>query len=186
MDETQRLPWEQLDEEPDVWYTRFVKHYLDLGFRRSLRRAYLSYLIEEKSAAPGSERLFKTVPEDWQIAYTDWEWDMRAAAFDADRTEEIQGAFKEAQIRLREATVAAVDALILQLQSPRLAVAAAKEILDRGGLPAHSVTVNADATITSDQMAQAADEVEQWEQELLKQSGLNAENQPSTSSTPTA
>jgi hypothetical protein len=87
-------------------------------------------------------------------------------------------AVKQAQLNLKLATVKAVDTLIAQLDSPRNGVQAAKEILDRGGIPGRSITDNITTVhISADDMAQAAREVEDWEKNLLGESGSSVENQ---------
>jgi hypothetical protein len=167
--------WEQLPEELEDYYEWFSKYYLPLGFKRSLRQAYIMYMIDHTS--PGEERLNITQPTtEWKMAAEKYEWKARALAYDQDRGDQATAAIKEAALKLRNATTLAVETLIAQLSSPRNGVQAAKEILDRGGLPAHTVSnVSQTVTISADDMARAAKEVEEWEQTLIEPNGSNVE-----------
>jgi hypothetical protein len=182
-DETVLQPWDQQPDEPDEMYRLFVNYYLAVGFARTLRRAYSFFLASDSE--PGRRRLFTRVPDKWQEAFEDWKWFERAKAYDDEELKEARAQVRQAQLDLQMKTVEAVQALIRQLDSPRNAVSAAKEILDRGGIPARSIQdVNQKVEISSDMMAEAAKEVEEWEQKLM--SGSNADDQLSTSSIDTA
>ena len=137
-------------------------------------------ITEHHNLAPG---LLKTAPESsvpggWIRAYIDWEWLKRSVAYDESQVEEAVAAVRQAQLNLRLSTVKAVETLISNLDSPRNGVQAAKEILDRGGVPAHTTSdVITTVNINSDEMAEATKEVEEWEKKMLEGSGSDAKSQ---------
>lgn len=66
-----------------------------------------------------------------------------------------------------QSTEAAARALVENLKNPRLAVAAAKEILDRGGLPGtHLVGVGRVEPYTADDLRSAEEAVNKWEKQI--------------------
>lgn len=75
MKTNEREPWEQLPDEPDNAYERFLV-YRDLGHGRSLSKAY--------QAACGLEQC-KRVPGNWQRHSKRLQWPERAIKWDIDR-----------------------------------------------------------------------------------------------------
>jgi hypothetical protein len=170
-------PWEQVAEEPDEQYKWFSQYYLPLGFQRTIRGAYSTYVINENP--PGKARLGKGGEgHTWYKAAEDWEWGRRARAYDEAMGREAEAVVKQAVLKLKTSTVQAVDTLIKNLESPRNAVAAANSILDRGGVPAKSTSeVLQTVHVTADEMAQAVKEVTEWENQIADSSGSNADSQ---------
>lgn len=81
MDE-ERKSWEQMEQEPDLWYGRFVK-YLRLGTKRSIRSVFLKE-TKQKQAKTSTN-----VGPGWCNAAKIWNWDERARAHDEwQRSEE--------------------------------------------------------------------------------------------------
>jgi hypothetical protein len=170
-------PWDQVAEEPDEQYMWFHDYYLEMGYRRTIRGAHAAWVVATNP--PGSQRLGKAdQARKWSRAAEDWEWFKRATAYDAYSQSDALTAVKQAQLNLKLATVAAVDALIKNLDNPRTGVAAAKEILDRGGIPGRTISDNITTVhISADDMAQAAREVEEWETKILGESGSSVSGQ---------
>jgi hypothetical protein len=174
-DKTEVQPWDKVAEETDEQYDWFVNYYLPMGYRRSVRSAYASYVV--KNNPEGAARLGKQLSRHspWIETSIDFEWYKRAVAYDESVGETALQAVKQAQLNLKLATVDAVDALITNLTNPRLAVAAAKEILDRGGIPGRAINENITTVhISADEMAEAAKEVQEWEKSMLDESGSSA------------
>jgi hypothetical protein len=166
MDENQDIrPWDQKEGEPERWYHIFVRYYLGSGFRRSVRQAWLAFVKENDGDEVYKEVLHDHPPADWYSMATRWQWYDRAEAWEDEQTELSMAAVSESATLLRLATVDAVKALILALRSDKYAVQAAKEILDRGGLPSTSKVEGSTAVLfTSDDLAKAQEELEQWRQ----------------------
>lgn len=159
------LQWQQLPDEPNEWYYKFEKYFLMLGPTRTLHRSYKAFCeIEGNEEEDSQNRPHST----WIEACEKYNWRQRADAFDAKLFTE-DGAVELARQRLRKSTLSAVDTLIDALNNPRLAVSAAKEILDRGGIPATQSHILKTQPFTADEMAAATKEIEEWE----KQTALN-------------
>lgn len=80
-------PWLRQKSEPAIWYMRF-KRYLDLGPKRSLRKALADEPADEK-ATKGSKKTSEqkklsdiSIPGAWSRASKVWNWQERAAAYD--------------------------------------------------------------------------------------------------------
>lgn len=168
--ETIDIVWLQQDEESDLWYRRFMAYYLPLGPSRNLTRAYVKYMSVEK---PESATVAKAaqghvnIVSSWHEHAHLWHWRERAEAFDLYNAGENFSYVDKARDILMQGTEAAAKALIDSLKSPRLAVAAAKEILDRGGLPGtHLVGVGRVEPYTADDLHKAEKDVADWEKQI--------------------
>lgn len=160
------LPWAQLADEPDEVYELFSKYYLPLGPARTLLRAYLMFLAEKDpdKAAKYSVIGKESADPKWSMYSSGWNWRMRAQAFDAFQYASAAATVQEARRIILENTANAAKALVDKLGDPRLAVAAAKELLDRGGVPAASVVGHANLTpFTTDDLNRASKELETWQ-----------------------
>jgi hypothetical protein len=162
--EVEMQPWDRMEGEPGTWYRSFRRYYITLGYLRTIRGAYLDFL---KDVGDQAEAEYARTPDEWYVMANQWNWKARADAWDDHIADSAVTAVEEAAIRLKLATVNAVDTLISALTgSERYRVNAAKEILDRGGLPAtvrqEQVT---NLSFTADDLARAKDELKQWEQE---------------------
>lgn len=108
----------------------------------------------------------------WTMAAKRYRWRERAVAWDQELTRRASEEVTKSMIALRAATPKAVATLILKLTDPKLAVAAAKEILDRGGVPAVTKQVlTHKLDVTSDEMAEATKEAHEWETKMLDGNG---------------
>lgn len=161
--------WAQLEGEPDDMYEVFVQFYLALGIGRTLAQAYALYY--EKFRSPESTAQYLKPPQAWFDAARKWEWRLRSLEYDKHQLQIAANTIQAARQKIQQSTVLAVDALIEALDNPRLKVAAAKEILDRGGVPTKTVHVLEMQPYTADDFAQAAKEVELWERKMLDKSG---------------
>lgn len=74
--------WERRDEEPNLWYDRFVS-YLQMGPSRSLLGAANLEQVQ-KSSNP-----FNGTPGAWLDAFKQWKWKERAEAWDEYRRKEV-------------------------------------------------------------------------------------------------
>lgn len=72
------MQWERRENEPNLWYSRFVA-YRNMGTSRSLLGAVSA---ERKLAQKGAA---KSVPQSWYEAAKTWDWKARAEAWDADQ-----------------------------------------------------------------------------------------------------
>jgi hypothetical protein len=157
-------PWDHHPDEPEEWYNKFSTYYLPLGYGRTLVRAFEAFVLAEhpEKANIVIVRGVHTAPASWTAASSMYNWRKRAQAWDNERANAVANTISEARAKLQEATVEAVDALKAALKNPRTAVNAAKEILDRGGVP--SVTVHQVKLVpfTADDLALARMEIEEW------------------------
>lgn len=72
-------PWEQLPYESNDAYARFLL-YRNLGMKRSLIKAYHSYLVNHDGFTGGRERLH--IPGQWLRDSSDHFWGERCSAWD--------------------------------------------------------------------------------------------------------
>lgn len=176
-DDLTQIPWAIWPEEPEESFNWFANYYLLLGPSRSLRKAFMTWLgenepekLEHYLARPGMSS-----SQTWSKMCKKWNWRQRARDYDRDQLLEARSVVEEARRVLFESANEAALALQTALKDPRMKVAAAKEILNRVGLPSVSeVNVNARA-FTSDEYNQAAEEVAEWEKQLTTKT-LTAKN----------
>jgi hypothetical protein len=161
--------WNQMPGEPDEWYEKFVKYYLELGPGRTLLRAYVAF---KKDTNP-SYRAPNSAPVNWTMAAGDWEWRMRSQDYDTYNYEGLVGDVQSARNVLLISAVEAAETLRGALKDPRLKVAAAKEILDRSGVPAVSVHDIRSTPFTADELAKAHEELKEWERQTKPKSDEN-------------
>jgi hypothetical protein len=166
-------PYDQLPDEPYDWYERFLTYFVALGQARSLRKAYLLHnnlLAEEAVNAPPAN--------DWNLAAKKYHWKRRAAAYDAEMAVEVARQVEQARMDLQNASVKAVEALVKSLNTGRTRVAGAKAILDRAGLPPVKEVRHSTEPYSGDELAQAAEEVDAWEKQMIAESsGSSVESQ---------
>lgn len=74
----ERKPWEQMEQEPDLWYGRFVK-YLRLGTKRSVNA-----ICWNENKKKQEKTRTNTGPE-WYEAAKQWKWEERARLWDKDQ-----------------------------------------------------------------------------------------------------
>lgn len=168
--DTVDIVWLQRDGEPTEWYRRFMSFYLPLGPSRNLTRAYLRCLESEepeKALAKKAAKGYINTSPQWSEIARMWHWRDRAEAFDLYTASENFSYVDKARDILLQSTEAAARALVENLKNPRLAVAAAKEILDRGGLPGtHLVGVGRIEPYTADDLRKAEADVSDWEKRI--------------------
>jgi len=157
--------WDRQENEPTRWYSLFIKHYLGIGQGRTIARAYLSFAKDLGPEAYQRALIRRGAPLQWYTAANVWRWEERAGAYEMHTSELAMAAVAEANKKLRLLAVDAVEALALSLTSERFRVLAAKEILDRAGLPAVSrQEVTNRVTLSADEMAEAKKELEAWQE----------------------
>lgn len=163
MSMTEPVAWAKREDEPVAWYYKFSRFYLTLGPNRSFYKAYRTYLsIEEPERYKDEDASSGSTPSDWSTAAEQYEWLVRAMEYD-EKMFTSEGIVELAREKLKNSTLQAADALIEALSNPRLTVAAAKEILDRSGVLAATVNINKAAEFSADELAAAAEEIEQWQ-----------------------
>ena len=72
-----------------------------------------------------------------------------------------------------QASVKAVEALEDSLDDPKHRVAASKAILDRAGLPSAKEVKHSVESFSADELSQAAEEIEAWENQMNGSNGSN-------------
>lgn len=163
-------PWWQRDGESDEWYLRFERFYLMQGPSRSIQSAYRLWVLSEGREI-GTKGM-KDVTNLWRERTAQFEWRKRASAYDGEINHLIAMKIEAGSRRLRSLVPNAVEALATSLTNPRQSVQAAKEILDRAGLPAVTrQEISAQVGITSEDIAAAKEEVDEWESKMLDESG---------------
>lgn len=164
VDET---PWYRIDQEPWLWYNRFHDYYLPLGPGRSLPKAYEAMMLAEhhdEYVAKVNPRKRHTALSNWIAAAKEWDWRERAQYYDRAVYRDAQGYVDKARITLLSAADDAAHALRDALDNERLKVAAAKEILDRVGLPGTTnVGVGPADKFSADELSRAEEELAAWE-----------------------
>jgi len=169
-DEATSYPWSQMEDEPFFWYQRFVKYFLPQGPGRTLLKAYETMVAAEHpdvaKARENSDKAHKAITS-WSTKAREWNWRQRAKEFDHFAYRVAQYEVDKARVRLLGAADAAAKALVDALGNARLTVAAAKEILDRVGLPGTvNVGLGPIEKFTADEFRQAEQELQDWEQPL--------------------
>lgn len=165
----EKQAWQRIQREPARWYNIFIKYYIAGGFSRSVRAAWLAFLETNEPEKLEAAMSSRGVPKVWHAIAARWEWKARAEAWEGYQSELSMAAVESASRKLRSLAPDAVDALSTALGRDKEAVRAAAEILNRGGLPGVSKQeVDQTIRISSDDMAEAQKELEEWES---KQSG---------------
>lgn len=163
-------PWWQLADESDMWYNRFERFFLMAGPARSLQSAYRMWVISEGGVL--GRKAMKDVLNTWNNICREFSWRERASAYDGEINRLILKKVEASRRRLQDAAPYAVEALITALGDPKFRVQAAKEILDRAGLPATTrQEIRAAVGFTSEDLSDAEKEVREWEEQILNPSG---------------
>jgi len=157
--------WLQMPREPMLWYLRFAKYFLPLGPSRTIVRAFMLFTAAENpNARILKVRVGNFASTNWQEKSKAWQWHSRAEAFDRNNLLEYSTLIDTARNKLMHSLGVAVDALVGALDNPRLAVSAAKEILDRGGLPGTTnIGIGPASRFNADELSKAQAEIEDWE-----------------------
>jgi hypothetical protein len=92
-EQAQKQPWEQREGEFDVWYDRFWR-YCQLGSKRSLAAIYRKE-SRVKSRKVASKKRNSGVSKAWTAAKTQWDWESRAAAWDADQRVQLLAEYEK-------------------------------------------------------------------------------------------
>lgn len=165
-------PWRQIEDEPWLWYQRFIKYFLPQGPGRSIAKAYEAMVATEHAEVAEARRKLgkkKAIPAQmWSQQARKWDWRNRSKAYDKFTYAEALLEVDKARLTLLANADGAAKALVSALDNERLKVAAAKEILDRVGLPGTTnVGLGPIEKFTADEFRQAEQEVEEWEQKAL-------------------
>lgn len=159
--------WTQQDGEPYFWFHRFITYFLPLGPGRSIIKAYETMVAAEHPEVAEARRRSKkkmNATGAWSTKARVWGWRDRAKAYDKFAFSEALAEVDKARLTLLESADKAALALVGALSNSRLVVAAAKEILDRVGLPGTTnVGVGPIDKFTADELRQAEREVDEWE-----------------------
>lgn len=168
-------PWDQMENEPDVWFRIFTQYYLPMGVNRSVRNAFEYYIrtekpLDYKDVDPNE---FRYIPSHWAEYSRKFEWARRATAYDEAGIPGVADLQVNAVISyLQSNAMRAAMALVDSLKNPRTAVQASNSILNRGGVPeTTSVHLEGGVNISSDEMAAAAEKVSQWMAQRQNPSG---------------
>ena len=143
-------------------------YFLPMGPSRTLTRAFMAHLKTERPDAISLKETSNRVkgPAQWQVMCRTWWWRERAEAYDRFSALEYATLIDKARDTLLRNANKAAEALANALSSPRLGVAAAKEILDRAGLPGQSnIGIGRLEPYTADELHKAEQEVAAWERD---------------------
>jgi len=162
--------WEIQPDEPKRWYNIFVQYYLTQGLGRSVARAYRQFIADDKNITEAEAKL-EPIEKHWVDMAAKWQWRKRSEAYDDYLTEMAMHTVAQAGLELRLSAFKAVQTLVLSLVSEKYGVMAAKEILDRAGLPATTrQEIESNVKVTADELTQAAEDAEEWEQKTYEES----------------
>lgn len=75
--------WERQEEEPNLWYDRFMS-YLQMGPSRSLLGT-----VHAEEARNSKEKQSSSPPGAWSEAFKQWKWKERAEAYDDYRRKQV-------------------------------------------------------------------------------------------------
>ena len=160
--------FEQLEDEPTEWYDRFMDYFVALGSARTFRTAYLLH-----NECMGDKAGHSPSYNKWREAARDYRWKVRAAAYDHELQLNAARQVEKARGLLMQASVKAVEALEDSLDDPKHRVAASKAILDRAGLPSAKEVKHSVESFSADELSQAAEEIEAWENQMNGSNGSN-------------
>jgi hypothetical protein len=163
-------PWLMQEDESSTWYNRFLMYYLPLGPGRTLTQAYLRYCENENPEVAEkikAKEHYTNVASQWSRACAQYDWRLRAEAFDRFNALEFRRYVQDARKHLIEHAQDAAETLVKNLASPRQGVVAAKEILNRVGLPSATVVGHSNITpYSADDFNRAQKELEEWENKI--------------------
>lgn len=173
--EQENYPWLPMEGEPEFWYNRFRNYFLPQGPGRSLLEASTRMVIAEHpevaEARKLSEKKAHTSVYSWHQKAREWNWIARARAFDKFSYSRATAVVELARVTLLENSNNAAIALVEALKNDRLKVAAAKEILDRAGLPGTTnIGLGPIEKFTADELHEAEEDVKRWENLMNKPS----------------
>lgn len=83
MSDEQQEVWERMEDEPNLWYDRFVS-YLQMGPSRSLLGA-----ANLEKVRIGQEKSDTSASGAWREASKQWDWKKRAEAYDEYRRKQV-------------------------------------------------------------------------------------------------
>lgn len=163
-------PWLRLEDEKSTWYNRFLLYYLPLGPGRTLTQAYVRYLEAENAEAAEEKKASGhsiNAASHWSEMARVNDWRERADAFDRYNATDFLQRVQEAREVLVRNTKKAAQTLVSSLANPRLQVAAAKEILDRAGLPGARIVGHKQLQpYSADEFNAAQAEIRAWENKI--------------------
>lgn len=169
-DRDENPPWWPTPGEPDRWYGRFERFFLMQGPSRSLQAAYRMWVASDNRELGLKGK--RDIANNWKINCLAFRWRERAAAYDGYINHLIMKKVEASRRRLQDAAPLAVDALVNALTDTRSRVPAAKEILDRAGLPSTTrQEIRAAVGFTSEDLSEASAEVDEWEKKMLSENG---------------
>jgi hypothetical protein len=97
LQDTREFPWERMAGEPNDWYDRFFIYYLKQGTRRSIQEAYRRCVKVEQ------ERSTTSAPSPlWHLRAYQWNWQVRAEAYDEHERMLEHIKWEERRSKLRE------------------------------------------------------------------------------------
>lgn len=164
-DVLEQKAWDQLPGEPDKWFLKFQRYYITLGVERTVKKACEAFCAEERPERldPATGKLpYPATPRAWSENAFKWRWKDRAMAFDRYSNNQILDTVQFALSILKDSAPDAAEALVEALSVPRTRVSAAKEILDRIGLPAVKRVESIGMQVTPDDVQKAREELEEW------------------------
>lgn len=112
VEDTSNYPWERQPGEPNFWYDIFFRYYTLLGPSRNITAAYRAYAkAEEGFDATGME----TNPM-WRFKAHEWNWKIRAEAFDEFQRIKDAELWEQRKRELREKEWGVANELLSQAE----------------------------------------------------------------------
>ena len=163
----------QLPGESDAWYFKFLRFFVNAGAGRSVAGAYREYCKSEHPDRLGDNGKITAqhTPRNWAAMARQFGWRERASEYDRHYTGLAIDSVALALEILRDIAPDAALALVDSLENPKTRVAAAREILDRAGVPRKTVQETVSMRITPEDLRKAREEADDWEKKTFEVSG---------------
>lgn len=161
---------QQLSGETDAWYFKFLRFFVNVGAGRSVAGAYREYCKSEHPQRLDEDGKVHT-PRVWAAMAKQFNWRERASDYDRQHTFLAVDSVALALEILRDIAPDAALALVEALDNPKTKVAAAREILDRAGVPRKTVQETVSMKITPEDLRKAREEASEWERKTFEVSG---------------
>lgn len=159
----------QLATESDAWYYKFLKYFVNAGAGRSVAQAYRNYCLAEHPERLENGRV--DTPRNWAAMARQYGWRERASQYDRQYATLTVDSVALAVEILRDAAPDAAEALVQSLENPKYKVSAAREVLDRIGVPRKTVQETVSMKITPEDLRKAREEAEDWEKKTFEANG---------------
>jgi len=105
----EQLAWEQLPDEPDMWFDRFTRYYLPLlPSVRTLSFAYRLFAKDVVQTSPDKSPC-PDLTGSWRDNARKWKWKQRAAAYDEHQRQYFYEHEAELRVKSRKQRIEALE-----------------------------------------------------------------------------